>query len=77
MALLSFTSRWQAGSIFYIYIAGYSFARFFIEGLRIDPAHDLFGLRINQWMSMVILTIGLALFTRNQRGQSKRISTEI
>jgi len=77
VALLSFASRWQAGSIFYIYIAGYSFARFFIEGLRIDPAHDLFGLRINQWMSMVILTIGLALFTRNQRGQSKRISTEI
>lgn len=75
--LIKFGSHWAAGSVFYIYIAGYSFARFFIEGLRIDPAHDLFGLRINQWMSVLILTIGLALFLRNQRGQRERISPDI
>lgn len=64
--LLIFGNRWVAGSIFYVYIAGYSFVRFFIEGLRIDPAHHLFGLRVNQWMSILILAIGLALFARNQ-----------
>lgn len=74
--LLKFGSRWAAGSIFYIYIAGYSFARFFIEGLRIDPAHDLFGLRINQWMSLFILTMGLALFRRNQQSKVDEISPE-
>jgi len=71
--LLKFGSRWATGSIFYIYIAGYSFARFFIEGLRIDPAHDLFGLRINQWMSIFIVIVGVSLFRRNQRGQSESI----
>lgn len=65
--LLAFGSRWAAGSIFYIYISGYSFARFFIEGLRIDPAHDLFGLRINEWMSIFIFAVGLVFFLRNQR----------
>ena len=71
--LIKFGSRWATGSIFYIYIAGYSFARFFIEGLRIDPAHELFGLRINQWMSIFIIIVGVSLFMRNQRGQRERI----
>lgn len=75
--LLKFGSRWATGSIFYFYIAGYSLARFFIEGLRIDPAHDLFGLRINQWMSILIFALGSALYLRNQRGNSQRISPEI
>ena len=77
IVLLKFGSRWATGSIFCIYIAGYSFARFFIEGLRIDPAHDLFGMRINQWMSICIFAIGLGLFLRNQRGHSERIAPEI
>ncbi|CAN2196096.1 Lgt Prolipoprotein diacylglyceryltransferase [Candidatus Nanopelagicaceae bacterium] len=77
IVLLKFGSRWAAGSIFYIYISGYSFARFFIEGLRIDPAHDLFGLRINQWMSICIFAMGLALFLRNQQGHSERIAAGI
>ena len=75
--LLRFGSRWSAGSIFYIYIAGYSFTRFFIEGLRIDQAHNLFGMRINQWMSLIILGTGLALFQRNQRSRKLQISPEI
>jgi prolipoprotein diacylglyceryl transferase len=75
--LIKFGSRWATGSIFYFYIAGYSLARFFIEGLRIDPAHELFGLRINQWMSILIFALGSALYLRNQRGQRERISPEI
>jgi prolipoprotein diacylglyceryl transferase len=64
--LIKFGSRWATGSIFYIYIGGYSLARFFIEGIRIDSAHNLFGLRINQWMSILIFALGMALFRRNQ-----------
>jgi prolipoprotein diacylglyceryl transferase len=75
--LLKFGSRWATGSIFYIYIAGYSFARFFIEGLRIDPAHNLFGLRINQWMSILIFTIGVSFFLRNQGRARAQIRAEI
>lgn len=74
--LLKFGSRWTAGSIFYFYIAGYSLVRFFIEGMRIDPAHTLNGLRVNQWMSILIFAMGLALFVRNQRGKRDHITRE-
>jgi prolipoprotein diacylglyceryl transferase len=77
LALIKIGRRLAPGSIFYIYIAGYSFARFFIEGLRIDPAHNLAGLRFNQWMSIAIFTLGLALFRRNQSGDRDQISSEI
>jgi len=59
--------RWANGATFAIYIAGYSLARFFIEGLRIDDAQDIGGLRLNQWTSIAILFLGLSLFYRLQR----------
>ncbi|MEY4371387.1 MAG: hypothetical protein RL219_156, partial [Actinomycetota bacterium] len=40
--------------IFLSYVFLYSFARFFIEGLRIDPAHHVGGLRLNQWVALVV-----------------------
>ncbi|MER7504802.1 prolipoprotein diacylglyceryl transferase [Nonomuraea pusilla] len=48
------------GRLFGLYVAGYTFGRFWIEGLRIDPvggvdhAVTLLGLRINQWTSVVL-----------------------
>ena len=43
-----------AGSIFAMYVAGYCAYRFFIEGIRIDSAHTYFGLRLNQWVSLIL-----------------------
>ena len=34
------------------YVAGYTMLRFFVEGLRVDPAHSAGGLRLNQWVSL-------------------------
>jgi prolipoprotein diacylglyceryl transferase len=48
------------GRLFALYVAGYTFGRFWIEGLRIDAvggvdhAVTLLGLRINQWTSIVL-----------------------
>ena len=75
--LIKFGRKWSAGSTFYIYIAGYSAVRFFIEGVRIDTAHHLFGLRVNQWMSIAIFILGVALFLRNQGKTKPRISPDI
>jgi prolipoprotein diacylglyceryl transferase len=61
IVLIKFGKRWQSGSVFAFYIAGYSFARFFIEGIRIDSAENFGGLRLNQWTSLVILIFGLLL----------------
>jgi len=64
--LIKYGGKWREGSTFFIYIAGYSAARFFIEAVRIDEAHDIFGLRVNQWTSASIFILGLVLFYRNQ-----------
>ncbi len=44
----------KPGRLFAFYVAGYTAFRFFIEGLRIDPAHYAGGLRLNQWVSLVV-----------------------
>ena len=38
----------RPGRLFALYLAGYFTGRFWIEGLRIDPAHVFAGLRLNQ-----------------------------
>ena len=49
----------RPGRLFAVYLVGYSIGRFWIEGLRIDPAHHAGGLRLNQWVSLIVG--GLAL----------------
>jgi prolipoprotein diacylglyceryltransferase len=38
--------------------------RFFIESIRIDPAHDFAGLRVNQWVSLALVSIAAIVFLR-------------
>lgn len=59
--LLRFSSNWSAGTTFAVYVAGYSFGRFFIESIRIDPAVHVGGLRINQWVSALITLLAVAI----------------
>jgi prolipoprotein diacylglyceryl transferase len=58
-ALLLIDRRFKLrpGRLFAMYVVGYATGRFWIEGLRIDPAHTAGGLRLNQW---VALFVGLA-----------------
>ena len=64
--LITFGKRWANGATFAIYIAGYSVGRFFIEGLRIDPAQAVAGLRFNQWTSVLVVVLGISIFFRLQ-----------
>jgi prolipoprotein diacylglyceryl transferase len=50
------------GRLFALYVAGYTLGRFWIEGLRVDPAHHILGLRLNQWTSVVIFIGALVYF---------------
>jgi len=43
-----------------LYVVGYGIGRFWIEGLRIDAAKEGGGLRLNQWMAIVLVVGGLA-----------------
>ncbi len=57
--------------VFALYVAGYTLGRFWIEGLRVDPAHHILGLRLNQWTSIVLFVAALAYFwyARNKTGE--------
>jgi prolipoprotein diacylglyceryl transferase len=54
-----FNLRW--GRMFAAYLIWYSFGRFFIEGIRLDPSDVFLGLRTNQWSAVIGFLIGLAL----------------
>ena len=54
-----FNLRW--GRMFAAYLMWYSFGRFFIEGIRLDPSDVFLGLRTNQWSAVIGFLIGLAL----------------
>ncbi|AGP30633.1 prolipoprotein diacylglyceryl transferase [Corynebacterium terpenotabidum Y-11] len=55
--------RLGGGRVFMLYVAGYSFGRFFIELLRTDPATTVFGdVRINSVTSGVVFVCAVALF---------------
>lgn len=59
------------------YAAGYTALRFFIEGLRIDPAHSAGGLRLNQWVSLVVfaLSVGFLIFDARRSREASAPST--
>lgn len=67
--LISLNGRYKAGAIFALYILLYSAGRFFIEGIRIDPAHTLAGLRINQYLAVVLFLGAGAYFLKNSRSK--------
>lgn len=46
--------RMGHGRVFALYVMLYCIGRFWIEGLRIDDANVLFGLRLNEWTSILV-----------------------
>ena len=47
------------GRLMWVYVAGYGVGRFWVEGLRIDPADSLAGLRWNQWVALAWVVAGV------------------
>jgi prolipoprotein diacylglyceryl transferase len=60
--------RLAAGRLLGVYLIGYGIGRFWIEGLRIDPAPEVAGLRWNQWMSLAAIAAG-AIYLLLTRGK--------
>jgi len=58
--------RIKSPGLFALYIAWYTFGRFFEELLRIDPAHHVAGLRLNAWVSIVLFVASAAYFVWHQ-----------
>jgi prolipoprotein diacylglyceryl transferase len=48
------------GRAFALYAASYTVGRFWIEYLRVDDAHHILGLRLNDWTSIVVFAAAVA-----------------
>ncbi len=59
--------RLRRGYLFAVYVAAYTFGRFWIESLRIDFAHRFWGLRLNDWTSIVVFTTASAFVVAGRR----------
>jgi prolipoprotein diacylglyceryl transferase len=55
------------GRAFALYVGAYTVGRFWIEYLRVDDAHHLLGLRLNDWTSMVVFAGAVAWFVLSAR----------
>ncbi len=53
--------------LFAAYVALYSFGRFWVELLRVDPAHELGGMRLNAWVALFGVAAGTIWYVRSQR----------
>jgi prolipoprotein diacylglyceryl transferase len=68
--VLLLVDRWvriRPPGLFCLYVAWYTFARFFMELLRVDEAHEWFGLRLNAWVSIAVFVLALVGFVWSQR----------
>ena len=56
---LSGSPRFAGSRLFALYVSGYGLGRLWIEGLRIDDASVIGGLRWNQWVAIASIVGGL------------------
>jgi prolipoprotein diacylglyceryl transferase len=59
--------RLRHGQVFLLYGALYCVGRFWIELLRIDPAREVLGLRVNVWTTIVVFAACVAALAWNRR----------
>ena len=66
--------RWRLGHgrAFALYVAAYTVGRGWIEYLRIDPAEDVLGLRLNVWVSLLVLLGAIAYLVVSNRRRPGR-----
>ncbi|MDX3000415.1 prolipoprotein diacylglyceryl transferase [Kribbella solani] len=55
------------GRAFFLYVAGYTAGRAWIENLRIDTVNHIFGLRLNVWTALILFVLAVAAFILSAR----------
>jgi prolipoprotein diacylglyceryl transferase len=62
--------RLPKGRLFAVYVAGYTFGRFWIERIRTDRAYKILGLRINEWTSSILFVAAIVVLVLSIRRSS-------
>jgi prolipoprotein diacylglyceryl transferase len=58
----------RPGNVFALYVGGYFLGRLWVEALRVDPASIVLGLRVNIWISILVLVaVAVVLAVRGLR----------
>ncbi|HEX4428470.1 MAG TPA: prolipoprotein diacylglyceryl transferase [Frankiaceae bacterium] len=58
--------RLGGGRVFALYVAAYTAGRGWIESLRIDTAHRFFGLRLNDYVSIIVFALAVAYLIKHR-----------
>ncbi|WP_431957930.1 prolipoprotein diacylglyceryl transferase [Nocardia lijiangensis] len=69
--LVQIDKRWKIGHgrLFALYVAGYSFGRFFVELMRDDEATEIAGIRINSFTAALVFLAAIAYFVFATKGR--------
>lgn len=62
----------SVGRVFALYLILYSFGRFFIEFIRIDPQPELWGLRLAQVAAIIVFVLGMGIIVMSKE-KTKRV----
>ncbi|HEY5515522.1 MAG TPA: prolipoprotein diacylglyceryl transferase [Pengzhenrongella sp.] len=55
------------GRLFALYVAAYTVGRAWIEALRVDHANHFFGLRLNDWTSLIVFVAAMVFLVLRDR----------
>ncbi len=69
--------RWKLGKgrAFALYVMAYTVGRFWIEAMRTDTALEFYGLRLNNWVSILVFLGALVYFLR-VRGPQEHVRVD-
>jgi prolipoprotein diacylglyceryl transferase len=63
------------GYLLAVYVAGYSIGRLWIEAIRVDPASEVGGLRVNLWVYGIVLILAVAALVVGWRRGAASVPT--
>ena len=72
LVLIDRTRKLRPGELFAIYVMGYGLGRLWVEDLRIDKASLILGVRVNLWMSGVLIVGSLIYLVISRRRPADR-----
>ncbi|MFJ8945903.1 prolipoprotein diacylglyceryl transferase [Streptomyces sp. NPDC102395] len=67
------------GRAFALYVAAYCVGRFWIEYMRVDDAHHILGLRLNNWTAMIVFLLAvvyLVVSAKKRPGREEIVEPE-
>lgn len=66
----------RRGHLIGVYFVGYAVGRLWIEAMRVDPASELLGVRVNIWTMGALLVAGIVIIVKGLRPEDEQASDE-